>query len=175
MPTLHQAKQDREKIQRSHLLAWLSCIVMLCPPFHHPLPTFCTNLPYICCQLGQAQTAVSIQGSERSAVTPDLSVIHSDAVTRQIQRGLTKVMYVKFVANYWHDGSIDDPLQLSGCLYQSLSYTFSCCSAPSPSDCPHQAQGYFIVPEKLRVQSTGKQSVNICCEPEEHWKSSEEV
>lgn len=95
-------------------------------------------------------------------VTPDLSVIHSDAVTRQIQLGLTKVMYVKFVANYWHDGSIDDPFQLSGCLYQSLSYASSCCSAPSPSDCSHQAQGCFIVPEKLRVQSTGKQSLSIC-------------
>lgn len=114
-----------------------------------------TNLPYICCQLGQAQTAVSIQGSERSTVTPDLSVIHSDAMTRRIQRGLTKVMYVKFVANYWHDGSIDDPLQLSGCLYQSLSYVFSCCSAPSPSACSHRAHGCFIVPENLRVQSTG--------------------
>lgn len=82
-------------------------------------------------------------------MTPDLSVIHSDAVTREIQRGLTKVMYVKFVANYWHDGSIDDPFQLSECLYQSLSYAFSCCSAPPPSDCSYQAQGCFIVPEKL--------------------------
>jgi len=118
---------------------------------------------------------VSIQGSEGSAVTPNLSVILSDAVTRQIQRGLTKVMYVKFVANYWCDGSIDDPLQLSGCLYQSFSYACSCCSAPSPSACSHQAQGCFIVAEKLRVQSTGKQSSNICCEPEEQWKSSQEM
>lgn len=95
-------------------------------------------------------------------MTPDLSVIHSDTVTRQIQRGLTKVMYVKFVANYWHDGSIDDPFQLSGCLYQSLSYAFSCRLAPSPSECSHQAQGPFIVSEKLGVQSTGKQIISIC-------------
>lgn len=139
---------------------------MLCCVFlWHPHPPFRTNLPYICCQLGQAQIAVSIRGSERSAVTPGLSVIHSDAVTRQIQRGLTKVMYVKFVANYWHDGSIDDPLQLSGCLYQSLSYALSCCSTPSPSACSHRAHSYFIVPENLRVQSTGKQSSNI-------WRST---
>lgn len=69
-------------------------------------------------------------------MTPDLSVIHSDAMTRQIQRGLTKVMYVKFVANYWHDGSIDDPLQLSGCLYQSLSYAFPAAQPHPPLPVP---------------------------------------
>ena len=79
---------------------------------------------------------MSIRGSERSAVTPVLSVIHSDAMTRQIQRGLTKVMYVKFVANYWHDGSIDDPLQLSGCLYQSLSYAFPAAQPHPPLPVP---------------------------------------
>lgn len=68
-------------------------------------------------------------------MTPDLSVICSDAMTRWILQGLTKVMYVKFVANYWPDGSIDDPLQLSGCLYQLLAFTIPDAHPPLHS-CP---------------------------------------